>query len=164
MPFNISNFKASGLKLGGARPSLFEVRIPRLGSGSEFLVQAAQIPSATIGPVEVPYFGRKIKLAGDRTYVEWTTTVLNDEDFAIRNALEDWAQGINGNVGNTRTDPDYKQDGTVIQYAKNGNQLREYKFIGLFPSEISTIELDWNTVDTVETFTVTWQYDYWELV
>ena len=164
MPFNISNFKANGLNFGGARPTLFEVQIPRLGAGSEFMVQAAQIPSATIGPIEVPYFGRKVKIAGDRTYVEWTTTVLNDEDFAIRHALENWVQGINHNIGNVRTDNDYKQDGTVRQFAKNGQLIREYLFVGLFPSEISTIELDWNTVDTIETFTVTWQYDYWELV
>lgn len=175
MSFNISEITNLGLPLGGARPSQFTVSIGQTPGGDfgnnlkvPFVVQSTQIPASTIGIVEVPYFGRKIKLAGDRTYMEWTTTILNDEDFVVREELEKWSNQINRFQANVRgygnANPQmYKADATVTQYGKAGNALRIYKFIGLWPSEIATIELDWNTTDTIETYSVTWQYDYWEI-
>ena len=98
MPFNVNTFKQEGLQLGGARASLFEVVIPTLPTGVgttgttrtqlSFLARSAQIPAMTIDPIEVPYFGRKIKLAGDRTFADWTITIMNDEDFGIRSMFE----------------------------------------------------------------------------
>ena len=103
MAFNINDIR-SQLALGGARPALFQVIMNNpANSGGDakvpFMARAAQIPASTIGTIEVPYFGRKIKIAGDRTFAEWTVTVVNDEDFLIRNAMEEWMQNINSHLG-----------------------------------------------------------------
>ena len=132
------------------------------------MVRTAQIPSSDLGIIEVPYFGRKIKLAGDRTFADWTVTVINDEDFLIRNALEQWSNQINSLQGNLRTfggaaPSFYKANATVTQFSKTGVPIRTYKFNGIFPQTISTIDVDWNATDSIEEFTVTFQYDYWEV-
>ena len=106
MAFNINEIR-SQLTLGGARPTLFQCNItnPANSAGdlkTPFLVRASQVPAATLGFIEVPYFGRKTKIAGDRTFAEWTVTIINDEDFLIRNAMEEWMQTINSHVGNVR--------------------------------------------------------------
>jgi hypothetical protein len=172
MAFNINEIQAQ-LTLGGARPSLFQVFISNpVTSVSDlkvpFMVRAAQLPASTLGLIEVPYFGRKVKIAGDRTFAEWTTTVVNDEDFLVRNALENWMNDVNSHQGNVRNfasanDQQYKSQATVTQYSKTGVPIREYKFHGLWPINLSEIELDWNTTDTLEEFAVTWQYDFWEV-
>jgi hypothetical protein len=118
--------------------------------------------------IEVPYFGRKIKIAGDRTFAEWTVTLINDEDMIIRNAMEEWSNNINSHLGNLRSfgsaSPTlYKANATVTHFGKTGLPLRSYTFNGLFPTEVSPIDLDWNTTDTLEEFTVTFQYDHWEV-
>jgi len=169
MAFAIRDIR-SQLEFGGARPALFNINItnPINTSGDTklgFMARAGQIPASTLGTVEVGYFGRKIKIAGDRTFAEWTVTVVNDEDFRIRNAMEEWMSAINLHESNTRlinSKPGtYKSQGDVQQFAKAGHRLRNYKFTGLWPTEVSTIDLDWNTTDTIEEFTVTFQYDYW---
>jgi hypothetical protein len=166
MPFSINEFKAQ-LSGGGARPSLFEVRITNPVSGlADFkvplMVKAAQIPGHTTGSYTVPYFGRQIKYGGDRTFEDWSVTVINDEDFAIRNAMEAWSNSINSNESNTRALPqDYKSDAQVIQYGKDQSILRQYTFQGLFPISIDPIELNWETQDTIEEFNITFQYDLW---
>ena len=172
MTFRINDITGA-LRSGGARPTLFNVNVtnPVNGAGDEamqFLCETAQLPGSTIGPIEVPYFGRKIKLAGDRTFEAWTVTIINDEDFAIRNAMEAWHSAINGLTNNLRNFPtaspsEYKSAAQVIQYGKTCDLLREYSFVGLFPTEISSIDLDWGSTDTIEKFTVTFQYDYYEL-
>jgi len=106
MAFNINEIR-SQLTLGGARPALFQVIMnnPVNAAGDAklpFMAKAAQIPASTIGTIEVPYFGRKIKIAGDRTFAEWTVTIVNDEDFLIRNSMEEWMQSINSHLGNVR--------------------------------------------------------------
>ena len=106
MAFSINEIK-SQLALGGARNTLFQVRIFNPANSiadikTQFMVSAAQIPSEMIGTIEVGYFGRKIKLAGDRVYDTWTVNVINDEDFLIRNALETWSNAINGRETNLR--------------------------------------------------------------
>lgn len=170
MAFNINEIR-SQLTLGGARPSLFQVRFnnPAQGAGDlkvPFMVRATAIPASSVGLFEVPYFGRKFKVAGDRTFAPWTVTVMNDEDFLIRNALEEWMNEINSHSGNLRgfgsASPEaYKADATVTQYSKTGVPIREYKFVGIFPQELEEIALDWGDVDNIEQFTCTFQYDYW---
>lgn len=172
MAFNINEIK-SQLTFGGARPTLFSVRIFNPANQvadikTQFMVQTAQIPSSTIAPIEVSYFGRRIKLAGDRSYDTWTVTVMNDEDFLIRNAMEQWSNAINGSQTNLRgfggSQPSlYKSQAQVVQYSRTGRPIREYQFNGLFPLEISPIELDWGATDTIETFSVTFAYDNWEV-
>lgn len=165
MAFNINEMR-SQLVYGGARQNLFQVRInnPANASGdlkTPFMVQAAQIPESQLGVIPVFYFGRQMKLAGDRTFGDWTVTVINDEDFLIRNAMEEWSNRINRLERNVRDINRYKSNATVIQYAKDGTPIREYKFNGIFPSVISPIELDWATTDQIESFQVTFTYDYW---
>jgi hypothetical protein len=170
MAFNVNDIKQR-LVTGGARPTLFEVNItnPINGGGNEitpFMVKAAQLPSSTLGVIEVPYFGRKIKVAGDRTFEEWTVTVINDEQFTIRSAMEDWMAAINTHEGNLRvgnaTFEGYKNtDAEITQFAKDGSVLRVYSFKNIFPSVVAPIEMAWDSNDTIEEFTVTLQYDYW---
>ena len=165
MAFNINEMR-SQLVYGGARQNLFQVRInnPANNSGdlkTPFMVQAAQIPESQLGVIPVYYFGRQMKLAGDRTFGDWTVTVLNDEDFLIRNAMEEWSNRINRLEANVRDINRYKSNATVIQYAKDGTAIREYRFDGIFPSVISPIELDWGNTDQIESFQVTFTYDYW---
>jgi hypothetical protein len=166
MAFNINEFK-SQLVGGGARPSLFEVRIthPILSAADfkiPFMVKTAGLPASNLGTFNVPYFGRQVKYAGDRQFEDWTVTVINDEDFAVRNALEAWSNAINSHASNTRALPqDYKSDAQVIQYGKDGTPLRQYTFQGLYPLTIDAIPLSWETQDQIEEFGVTFQYDLW---
>ena len=116
----------------------------------------------------MPYFGRKIKIAGDRTFAEWTVTVFNDEDFLVRNAMEQWMNSINSHQENIRefgsaSPLQYKSQAQVTQYSKTGVPVRTYNFNGLFPTNISNIQLDWNTTDDFERFDVTFQYDWWNV-
>lgn len=183
MAFNITTFKSNGLVQGGARPSLFEVFLAAPGvaggleQGGRFLIKAAQLPASTVASIDIGYFGRKVKVAGDRTFNDWTVTVMNDEDFLIRDVLESWSNQINQMEGNKMLLPSnisggaaassYKQDLIVRQFTKNqpdsGDVLpiRQYKFIGAFPTSIDAIQLDWDRTNQVEEFDVTFAYDYW---
>jgi len=168
MAFNINEFQGA-MTGGGARPSLFEVTMtnPFNSAADEkfrFMCRAAQIPATSIASIAVPYFGRPVKFAGNRTYEDWTVTIINDEDFSIRSGMEEWAQNINSTQGNLRltgANPEaYKSQAQVIHYGKQGNILREYKFVGLFPTNIAAIELDWTNADAIEEYQVTLTYDY----
>jgi len=170
--FNINDIK-SQLVGGGARQSLFSVQFNNPANGIAnvkvpFMVKASSIPEARLGNIQVPYFGRKINLAGDRTFAEWSVTVINDEDFLIRNAMEQWSNEINSFQGNLRTFGTssplaYKSDAIVTQYGKTGNTIRQYTFHGIYPADVSAIELDWNTNDQIEEFRVTFMYDWWDV-
>lgn len=172
MAFSINDFR-SQLSGGGARPTHFQVQITNpvdaLGDFKvPFMVKAATLPSSTLGKMEAPYFGRKISLAGDRTFEPWNVTVINDEDFAIRNALEGWSNAINSHEGNLRetgtsAPNEYKSQAQISQFGKNGIVLREYTFYGIFPTEISSIDMNWESTDTIEEFTVNFEYDYWKI-
>jgi hypothetical protein len=173
MAFSITEIKGA-LKQGGARPTLFNVELfspfqSDLNTLSSFMVQSAQLPGSSITPIEVPYFGRKIRVAGDRTFEPWTVTIINDEDFKIRHALETWHHRINTLVGNLNSTgspaPDnYKKRAAVHQYSKVGDEpIRTYQFEGMFPTEITPIELNWNDTDQIEIFQVTFVYDYFEV-
>lgn len=170
MAFNVNEIK-SQLTLGGAKASLFQVQIqnPVNAAGdlkTPFMVKAAQLPESTLGTIDVPYFGRTIKLAGDRTFAEWTVTIINDEDFLIRNAMEEWMASINTHEGNVRnlanaSPLQYKSQAQITQFSKTGVPLREYSYVGMFPTSVSAIEMSWETTNAIEEFSVTFAYDYW---
>ena len=175
MAFALTEFK-SNLRGGGARPSRFSVNltyptgISNNSLKSEFLIKGTTIPASTLGTYEVFFHGKGIKVAGDRTFDTWDTTIINDEDFGIRNALENWMKLISDHKLNTRDkkisssegeNALYKQTLSVTQFAKNGNKLRTYEFFGAFPTALSTIALDWSTSE-IEEYTCTWTYDSWK--
>ena len=178
MAFSVTEFK-SNLKQGGARPSLFKVDftypsgITAPPTRSEFLVKATTIPASTIGSYDVYYHGKAIHVAGDRSFDTWDTTIINDEDFGIRNSLESWMASISNHTLNTRdknlfqsndkSEGDaakYKTSLKVTQFSKAGNDLRTYIFKGAWPSALSTINLDLSSQE-IEEFTCTWMYDSW---
>jgi hypothetical protein len=168
MPFNINEFKAQ-LVGGGARPTLFQVQItnpiePIADFKIPFMVKTAALPGSTLGSYVVPYFGRQVKYAGDRVFEDWPVTIINDEDFAIRNAMEAWSNAINSHDSNTRALPQsYKSNAIVTQYSKDGRSLRTYVFEGMYPIAIDAIPLSWEQTDTIEEFGVTFQYDLWRV-
>jgi hypothetical protein len=170
--FNINDFKSRGLTKGGARPSLFDVVITTpFGAESgalekfRFTCRASEIPAATIGSVDVPYFGRKIKLAGDREFADWPVTVMNDEDYLVRNMFEDWSNRMNQLVGNIKIDGalgnSYKTTALVSHFSKDGAQIRSYEFVGIFPISVGVMGLDWDNTNSIQTFDVSFAYDYW---
>ena len=176
MAFKVTDFK-SNLKGGGARPSLFSVNlsyptgISKASLKSEFLIKGTTIPASTLGTYEIFFHGKGIKVAGDRTFDTWDTTIINDEDFGIRKALENWMKLISDHKLNTRDktisssegeNALYKKTLSVTQFAKNGNKLRKYEFFGAFPTALSTITLDWGTSE-IEEYTCTWTYDSWNV-
>ena len=167
MAFNVDEFR-NAIQADGARPNLFDVEVTlKAGSSAQrkltFSARAAQLPGSTIGYAPLSYFGREVKFAGNRTFEPWTITIINDEDFAVRNAIELWMQGLNQTALNIRTYPGqiYQSDAKVTQYSKQGLPIKSYSFKGLFPTELGAISLDWGTNDTIEEFDVTFQYQYW---
>lgn len=175
MAFNIETFKTRGLQQGGARPSLFQVNLtmpfvesglsPRAAADFTFLCRATSIPASTVASIDVPYFGRTIKVNGDRTFADWNITVMNDENYTVRNAFEAWHNSINTIRSNVRTAPQtqFKTDATVIHYSKAGSdaRIKEYKFVGVFPVNVAEMSLDWEATNQIQTFGVTFAYDYW---
>ena len=160
----VDDFK-SKLRGGGARANLFKATInfPRYAGGdvetTSFLCKAAQLPASTVGVIPVPFRGRELKIAGDRTFAEWTPTIINDTDFNVRNAMERWMNGINEHSANTGlVNPvDYQADLLVDQLDKDGDVLKRYAFRGCFPTEVGAIDLSYETVNALEEFTVTFQ-------
>ena len=181
----------SKLQGGGARPNLFEVQIPNLPNAAtasspkadwgtdvqenfSILCKAANLPASNIASIDVPFRGRTLKVAGDRTIDNWTVTIINDEDFSIRNAMEAWMNGIarlSNNTGATKPEA-YMTDAFVYQLGrgysgdrhstKNSDTadggkvtpLKSYKFIDIFPVAVSSIDLSYDSSDTIEEFTV----------
>jgi hypothetical protein len=171
MAFAVNDIRAH-LQLGGARPTLFQVILsstftPDLKDIAPFMIMATSLPGSTIPPIEVGYWGRKIKVAGDRTFDDWSVQVMNDEDFKVRHALELWHNKINSLAGNRNTagasPTTYKFQADVHQYAKTGDIVRTYRFYGLFPTQISPIELSWDSTNQIETFQTTFSYDWYEV-
>lgn len=180
MAFNVEEFK-SNLEFGGARPSLFQVfvnfpgEVEASGQTSKklaFAARAAALPESEIGVITLPYFGRTLKYAGDRTFNSWSITIINDEDFVIRNAMEDWHQQLNARIENVRNPnfvradggtQNYKQNLVVVQYGQDGTKLREYTLVGAFPAAIERVPLDWAAQNRIEEFNVTFVYDYWNV-
>ena len=170
----ISNFK-SALIGGGARPNLFEVELTTLPAGIEwpadnfrYMCKASQLPASVIANIDIPFRGRIFKVAGDRTIEPWSITVINDEDFRIRKAMEEWVDTIaklENNLG--ATDPSaYMVNAKVFQLGRGSvpssqnnagdrnTVLREYEFIDIFPTSVSSIDLSYDSSDTIEEFVV----------
>jgi hypothetical protein len=160
----------SKLRGGGARPNLFKATInfPGYANGdvelTSFMCKAAQLPASTVGQIIVPFRGRQLKMAGDRTFDTWTVTIINDTDFRVRDSMERWLNGINNHNQNTGlTNPvDYEADLFVEQLDKSGATVKTYNFRGAFPSAIGAIELSYDATDVIEEFAVEFQFQYWE--
>jgi hypothetical protein len=175
MAFNVAEFRANMIG-DGARPNLFQVTLtfPSIaangtvaGQKATFMAKSAQLPGSTVGIVPVYYFGRELKFAGNRTFTDWTLQIINDEDFTIRNSLESWMNAINSHSGNVRNSgavnpSSYSVDATVSQYSKSGEIIKTYKFVGMFPIDIAPIDLDWGSNDTIEEYSTTFAFQYWE--
>jgi len=187
----LSQFK-SKLAGGGARPNLFEVSIPAFpaavseawGSGDDgengtfkFLCTAAQLPASNVAEVAVPFRGRSLKVAGDRTFDPWTVTILNDEDFKLRTAFERWANELSklDDATGVTNPTSYMADAYVQQLGRGATTfsqnndggesaiLRTYKFYDMFPQTISAIELNYDSTNTVENFQVTFSVQYFTI-
>jgi hypothetical protein len=168
---NISDFKAQ-LTGGGARANQFRVELTFpsyvalgvvAGQQAQFLCKSAQLPASTVENFGVQYRGRAVNFAGERSFAPWTIQVYNDTNFNVRNAMEQWSNGIQ-NLGATTglTNPrDYQVDLSVHQLDRNGAIVKTYKFIDAYPTEVGSIELDFDTVNAIETFPITFQYNYW---
>lgn len=170
---SIDNFKAA-LIGGGARANQFRVDLtfPALvqngtaaGLASQFMCKAAAIPDSTLNIVGVPYRGRMLKLAGDKTFENWSVTIINDTNFLMRNAFERWHNSVNNFVDGTGVDAPaaYQSDMYVHQLDRNGNTLQSYKFVAAWPASLGKIDLAFNeNQTTVEEFTVDFAYQYWQ--
>ena len=168
---NISDFKAK-LSGGGARANQFKVTLPFPGYASvggeieelAFLCTATTLPAMDIGTISIPFRGRQIKIAGDRTIGTWSITVLNDTNFKLRNAFERWQNGIaNMTDAEGLTNPaDYQVDAFVDQLDRNGSTIKSYILRAAQPNSISNIALSYGTNDDIETFDVTFDYQYFE--
>ena len=204
MARGISEFKTKLIN-GGARPNLFLVRLnfpttlgeiadigpidasTTITERAEFLVKTAQLPASTIGTIDVPFRGRMLKVAGDRTFEPWSVTVINDGEFGIRKAFETWSRGINAltenvsQLGYGDDNPGYCVDLEVFQLSRDGKSpnktpqsitaagvdgmdvVRSYKFYDAWPSSLSAIDLSYESNDQIEEFTVEFQYNYYEV-
>ena len=168
----IDDFKANLLG-GGARANQFRVTItPPAGIAigldvrrASFLVRASNLPAQTLGEIVVPFRGRQIYIAGDRTFDDtWSTTFLNDTDFMIRNAMELWMNGINDLADGTGTSTlaDYQTDLQVEQLDRDDTILKTYIFRSAWPTTVAQIDLTSDTADAIEEFEVTWRYQHFE--
>lgn len=168
---NISDFKAK-LAGGGARSNQFKVICPfpgftQVGGEIEefsFLCNSASLPSMAVGVINVDFRGRQIKIAGDRTFGDWSTSVYNDTNFKLRNAFERWQNGINNmSDGEGLVNPaDYQVDLFVDQLDRNGATLKSYTLRGCFPASVGDIGLEYGQGSAIESFDVTWQYQFFE--
>ena len=172
---------------GGARPNLFECEINFPGAAASdadktilsektrFLVKAASLPGSTINVIDIPFRGRNLKIAGDRTFDPWTITIINDTDFKIRTAFEKWMNYMNKHEDNSgELDPvNYQKNMKVYQLGKAGvdknmvsndkmQVFKTYEFYGTFPTAVSAIDLSYDSADTIEEFTVDLQVQWWD--
>ena len=161
----IDEFKAQ-LIGGGPRANRFRVFIPRAGNRIEFLCKAAAIPAATLGEIPVNFRGHILKLAGDRTFEDWSATIINDSEFSARSALEAWQQDIQElDSGVGMASNDYLLSRAFVeQLGKDDAVLARYEFFNMFPKNIAAIELSYETVDALEEFQVDFTYSHWERV
>mgnify|MGYP001352581348 CR=1 FL=1 len=155
---------------GGARPNLFKVTMsfPSYVTANvelaSYMCKATSMPASTIAPIAVPFRGRQLQIAGDRTFDRLSVTIINDTDFNVRNSFEQWMNGINQHKQNTGlTQPSsYMADMIVEQLDKDGTTKKTYNIRGVFPTNLGAIELSYETGDTIEEFEVEMQVQYWE--
>ena len=174
---NVSEFLAKVAQ--GVKPNMFEVEIafPSLGLQVDnklvnMMCKSAALPASSLGTIEVPFRGRSVKIAGDRTFDNWTATFINDKDMKIRGMFEKWLNQMNSHKGNTAElfnpaagDSRYSADIFVTQLEKDagdyGTNLRRYKLWYAFPVSVSQIDLAYDSNDQIEEFSVEFQYSYW---
>jgi hypothetical protein len=170
---NIRKF-ANSMQGSGVKPSLFEVN-GLIGGGSyppglPFLIKSASLPGQSIGVIEVPYRGRRIKIPGDRAFADWTITIINDSKMEVRRLFELWMNRIQGMESNVSASIDFAgrgiftgplyEDWTINQLDRQGKPIKAYKLIGCFPTDISAIDVSFEANDQIEEFTVTLAYSY----
>jgi len=171
--FSLNDFR-SRMQDGGARPNLFEMEINFPGgdgfatTDSRYLCKVSEIPGSTVGVIEVPFMGRKLKIAGDRTFATLSVTMINDEGFHVRGRMEQWLDIIahHETARGATSLNSYQQQLMLTQLARSGDGSRgappiRYSFVDAFPTALSTIAVDWSTTDTIEEYTVEFQYQYW---
>ena len=175
MAFEINAFRTNALNNSGARANLFDVTIKGATiagltpSEFNFSCKGAAIPPMAVGVVEVPYFGRVVKVPGNKTFENWSVTVINDEGFIVRNGFEKWVASMGTHIGNVQSSASSTLasglygNATVVHYGKTGSTsvLATYNFVNIFPVSVSEIALGWDANDAVEEFTVEFAYDYW---
>lgn len=169
---SIDNIR-SAMALGGQRSALFRVVITNPSDSSAdsiapFRVKSSQVPASITGVIPIPYMGRTIKAAGDRNFQPWTCTIMEDEDWAVRNALEKWNSDINTFEGNMRNYSDaamanYKTTAMVYTLGKTGNITRAYKLEGFWPSQIGQIQMEWANQNQIIQYDVTFEFDWMEI-
>lgn len=181
--FDLDQFRTE-MEGGVSRPNLFKVYLDfpssvitgeQAKAKSPFMVKAAVIPASKVSSIDVGYFGRKLKVTGDRTFDNLKLTVYNDENFAVRRALEEWLDRMSGHriggsqfrggngQGPSGNGNSYTTTLRLEQLGRQGNVLREYRFIGAFPVDVAEMQLDWGTNDTVQDFTCDFAYQWWEV-
>lgn len=167
---NIADFKAQMIG-GGARPNQFRVELvfPSYvtlgvvaGQRAQFLCKSAQLPASTVENIGVLYRGRPVNFAGERTFAPWSVAIYNDTTFGIRNALEQWSNGVqNYNSTNGRVNPtEYQVDLNVHQLDRNGAIIKSYKFVDAYPTTVSAIALDYEQQNAIELFDVEFTYNF----
>jgi hypothetical protein len=177
--FNINSFRSQ--LNSGARPNLFQVSLTApgdvedpenlLGSSNKFsfMCRSAAIPAYSVGVIEVPFRGRRIKVPGDRTYAEWTVTIINDDKQGLRKVFDNWLKYINNPNGEeaireagiqTLNEVDYRTTVNIDHYRSDGSISRKYMLYDAFPTDVSAIDLSYDTTDAIQEFTVTFQYHY----
>lgn len=172
---SIEDFKAV-LQGGGVRPTMFEVELtfpdtvvsdPNLATNEgTFLIKASQLPASNVGLIEVPFRGRKLKVSGDRSFDDWTVQVTNDVSFGLRKAFEEWSERIQNHnyaLGSNNLN-DYFATAIVRQLDRDGQQLRAYRFEGIWPQTVDAIDLAFDSTDEVEEYGVTFAVQYWSAI
>ena len=160
MGIKIEDFKSA--LVNGYRPNLYQMEILGMPQKFVFLCKASQIPGKTIGIVEAPYLGMKVKLGGDVVFEDLTVTVLMDNDFSIRNAFEIWMETIKANEAAIGLESAlYKRTANVVALDNQGDEIAEYTFIGIWPSALAPVELGFESNDQLAEYSVTFSYDYW---
>ena len=167
--FNVDSFK-SKLIGGGARANLFKVLLtnPPVGPGidtelTSFTCKGAQLPASVVAQIDVPFRGRQLKIAGDRTFENWTITIYNEDSNNVRSAFEKWMNSINQHVNNQgeKRPGEYMADLTVQQLDRQNKATKSYVLRGAFPVNVSAIDLSYDANDAIEEFTVEFAYQYW---
>lgn len=174
MPFNINAFRQA-LSGSGARPNLFQVELTFPPSAPSpvgtnlltFMCEAASLPADKLGTYTAYYFGREFKYPGDRRFDPWTLQIINDNNFSVRIAFEQWMSSLNEHVANIRDESagsiiGYQVDAVIRQYQQTGEEVAVYKMVGCWPSDVSPIDTSWESADSIEKFQVTLQYQWWE--
>jgi len=162
---------------GGARASLFSASIAALGDVAtgttkadfSFICKGIQVPTNSIGVTTVNYMGRAVKLPGNRTYEDLTTTVINDEGYAFRNQIENWMSKLNSHAGNVRASASmakltgYTSTMFLRTFSKTGSEAGPgWSFMNIFPTSLDQIDVNWEPNDSIMEYTITWAYDYWQ--